>query len=303
MKALSENSKLAFFVSIFGSSMSGLSPILVRLSEVGSTATGFYRFFLSIPFLLTWIFILKKQKNTSQPSSEDLHLMPQTRREKWLIFLSGILLGVDVALWNYSIFNTTVANASLLANLSPIYVSLVGFFFMGEKLTTRFILGMTTAVLGSIGLIGLNFSMDLSYMLGDICALLASITFGTYMIVVGELRKTVVTPSIMLGVGIMASLSLFIMGVLTGDTFLPVHASGWIILITIAFVTSVIGHGLVNYALAYVTPALTTVGMLIQPVLCSIIAWFLFEEILSIEKIIGIVFVLIGIFFAQKDTK
>jgi drug/metabolite transporter (DMT)-like permease len=300
MKSLIHNPNIAFFISIFGSSISGLSPILVRLSEVGSNATGFYRFFFSLPFLFIWLALLPKQKEQSLPS---LKVKPTTQKETSLILLAGVLLGVDVALWNYSIFNTTVANASILANLSSIYVALMGYFFMGEKLSFRFVMGMLTALLGSMVLIGLNFSASLTHVLGDVCALLASITFGTYMMVVGELRKTLVTPTIMLGIALVGSCTLFLIGSLNGDIFIPLTTSGWVVLLAIAFFASVVGHGLVNYALAYVSPALTTVGMLIQPVLCSIIAWFMFDESLSMEKIAGIILVLIGISFAQQDTK
>jgi drug/metabolite transporter (DMT)-like permease len=303
MKPHSLHYSFPFFVSLLGASIAGLAPIFVRLSEVGSTATGFYRFFLSIPLL--WVWKNFTSSSIEAQNGQKVKQRPKTKREYALIILTGTLFGVDVAMWNYSIVHTTVANASMLANLSSLYVAVLSWVIFKERLEKRFILGLLLALGGSSILIGLNLNFNFQYLLGDFCALMASVTFGNYMLLMRELRKTVSTPSIMTLSASISALVLFIISMIMGDNFFPQTNQGWVVLFGLAWVTMALGHGLVGWAAAYVPPIVSTVGMLIQPVISTGIAWFLFGERLNSEHLVGVFIILIGIAMAgqQKTSK
>src|SRR3546814_889833 len=79
------------------------SPIFVRLSEVGPTATGFYRAILAVPPIwLWWRFMPALPRIAGQPRP----LPPLA-----LILVPGLLFAGDLFFWHLAIKYTTVANA------------------------------------------------------------------------------------------------------------------------------------------------------------------------------------------------
>ena len=99
---------------LVGAACIALSPIFVRLSEAGPTATAFWRVALAVPVL--WILFFLKTKAKSQRYSG-----------KWpLLLAAGFAFAGDLGFWHASVQLTSVANSTLLANLAAIFVTLAG---------------------------------------------------------------------------------------------------------------------------------------------------------------------------------
>lgn len=64
----------------------------------------------------------------------------------------------DLSVWHWSIVYTTVANATLLATFTPIFVTLAGWFLFHQRVSVLFIVGMITALAGITLLVGPSFS-------------------------------------------------------------------------------------------------------------------------------------------------
>src|SRR5207253_2530797 len=102
--------KPALGALLLGAAFIALSPIFVRLSEAGPTATAFWRVALAVPPL--WILALcfrGAQGNT-------------VSGVKLLLLAAGAAFAGDLAFWHLSIKHTSVANATLLANLAAPFV-------------------------------------------------------------------------------------------------------------------------------------------------------------------------------------
>ena len=97
--------------------------IFVKLSNLSPINTGFYRILFSVPLL--WPLVWGK-------------LGRLVRNDVALLFVAGLFLAGDVALWNTSFSYTTVANANLLTNLTPFTVIPVSFFLFREKIPRLF---------------------------------------------------------------------------------------------------------------------------------------------------------------------
>ena len=80
-----ESSKVtaALVALLAGAVCIGLSPILVRLSEVGPTATAFYRVWLGLPVMGLWM-LIQSPKAVSGESA------PRPVREWMLLLLPGV---------------------------------------------------------------------------------------------------------------------------------------------------------------------------------------------------------------------
>ena len=98
---------LALPALIVGGIAIGFSPIFVRLSELGPIATGFYRLFLALPLLWLWM----RWEGRAGAQARGSHWLP--------LAVPGVLFAGDIFFWHWSITYTTVANATLFANLAP----------------------------------------------------------------------------------------------------------------------------------------------------------------------------------------
>ncbi|RVL21384.1 EamA/RhaT family transporter, partial [Sinorhizobium meliloti] len=115
---------------IIGGAAIGGSPIFVRLSEVGPMATAFWRVALALIPLVAWS-RLRGGAAAEKP--------PQCLSDYAQLILPGVFLAIDLAAWHLALTMTSVANATLLANLAPVFVTLAGWalFRSAGKATAR----------------------------------------------------------------------------------------------------------------------------------------------------------------------
>ena len=101
------------------------APIFVPLSELGPTATAFWR--LALPVLWLWAEIGNRRE-----AGESAHRISGHRTLLGLT-LAGLFFAGDLALWHWSIGFTSVANSTLLVNLAPVFVALGEQLLFGER--------------------------------------------------------------------------------------------------------------------------------------------------------------------------
>src|SRR5689334_25352964 len=95
----------ALALLIAGATFIARSPIFVRLSEAGPTATAFWRTALALPAL--WPLFLA-ERPAARPAAAP----------RLLLAAAGLAFAGDLAFWHASIGLTSVANSTLLANLA-----------------------------------------------------------------------------------------------------------------------------------------------------------------------------------------
>jgi drug/metabolite transporter (DMT)-like permease len=76
----------------------------------------------------------------------------------------------------------------------------------------------------------------------------------------------------------------------------PYPQQEWILFLALAIIPMIFGHTMYNWALRYVKALMVSVSILAEPILSSILAFFLISEIPSIYVLAGGPFVLVGIF-------
>ena len=126
----------ALIVLLIAASVLGLAPILVRLTETGPAAAGFWRFLFALPLLT--ILAAREPGGVGAPS-------------KWAL-LAGLFFALDLSFWHYGIVMTSVANATVLCNLTPVVVTLFGWFVLKERPHRLFILALALAMGGAFAM-------------------------------------------------------------------------------------------------------------------------------------------------------
>jgi len=214
-----------------------------------------------------------------------------------------VFFACDLGAWHLSIVFTSVANATLLANVAPLFVTLGGFLLFRERFTRLFLFGLALAMGGAGILMGDSLMLSPVTFRGDLLGVLTAVFYASYILAIGRLRARLSTPMVLFWSTLVSAILLWPAALASGEAILPTSAFGWFILVALALVSQVIGTGLIAYALAHLPAAFSSVGLLLQPVLAAALAWILFGESLGAMQGLGALGVLFGIALARKGSR
>lgn len=261
----------------------GFAPIFVRLIDVGYTAAAFWRVALSLPVL--WLLRYPQQERDPESGSARL-------RGLWLM---GVFFAADLAVWHQSIRFTSVANATLLANLSPVFVTAGSVWLFGDRINARFLVGLVLALTGSTVVVADSFTVSLQTVLGDCFGVIAAVFYSGYLLGISRLRRHASAVEVMWWSTLACAAALLPVVLLLGEPLWPQSARGWAVLVGLAFVSQIAGQGLIAYALAHLPASFSSVSLLVQPVAAAVFAWVLLAEPFGAQQALGGVIVLAGI--------
>lgn len=286
--------RVALAALVGGAMVIAFAPILVRLSQVGPTATAFWRLALAVPLLGMWL--------TLQPNPARGRQTGRPGSYRWLI-AAGLFFAGDLTIWHWAIKFTTVANATLLANFAPVFVTLGGWLLFRQKTSPVFVLGMATALAGATMLVRASFSLSLQHFTGDLLGMLTAMFYAGYILSVKQARDNFSTATIMTWSGLVAAAALYPVTLLSGEGFLAASWQGWLVLLGLAWLVHAGGQGLIAFALAHLPAAFSSVTLLIQPVMAAVLAWAILSEAIGPWQAAGGVVVLAGIFVARQGSR
>ena len=272
-----------------GATFIALSPIFVRLSDVGPTASAFWRVALAAPVLWPLLLVLR------QP------FKPPVQR-KWLL-VAGAAFAGDLAFWHWSIRFTSVANATLLANLAAPFVTAAVWIFWHERPSATFAVGLGAALVGVLMLVYTSLAFSPTALVGDAFGVITALFYAAYILSVKEVRdRGVATLYVMAMTSTLTALALLPVTLISGETLLPADARGWLVLVGLAWISHCAGQGLIAYSLAHLPAAFSSVSLLFQPVMAALFAWLLLAEPLVPLQVAGGLVVLAGIYLARRGT-
>jgi drug/metabolite transporter (DMT)-like permease len=284
------SNRFALTSLVLGGAAIGGSPIFVRLSEVGPMATAFWRVALAlIPIFIFWLV-----------KGRDAGPKPRKLSEYGMLVLPGVILAMDLAAWHLSITMTSVTNATLLANLAPVFVTVLGLIFFHATASRVFLFGLALALAGIVILKGGPAALGNGDLRGDGIAVIAAMFYAGYILAIGRLRSRFDTSRIMLWSTASAAACVFPVACFFEGNILPATVHGWAIVFGLAFVSHAGGQVAITYALAFLPPAFSSLTLLLQPVVAAILAWILLSEPIGPMQALGGLVVLAGIMVARR---
>lgn len=287
--------QIAMVALIAGATAIAFSPIFVRLSQAGPTATAFWRLTLALPALWLWTRFDRSEKELAHTN--------RTRADYWWLVAAGFCFAGDLAAFHWSIKFTVITNSIFLANLAPVFVTLGAWLLFRHRVTGVFIIGMVVAIMGAAILIGFSFKLNLLNSLGDALGVVTAVFYGGYFLCVKQLSRNFPTATIMFRSGVVAVFILLPFVLLSGETMLPFNLWGWLILLGLALLSHTGGQSLIAYSLIHLSASLVAVTLLLQPVLSTIFAWLILHEAISLWQILGGLVVLTGIYIARRGSQ
>jgi drug/metabolite transporter (DMT)-like permease len=283
---------LAFVALVIGAFAMGASPIFVRLADVGPFASAFWRCALALPFLALWA--LSEARETRAIFLTDRSVL-----------LSGLFFAGDLFFWHLSILATTVANATFIATMAPVWVAFGAWIFFREKISQGNFLGLALCLAGGAALIGQSYSFAPERLIGDGYALVTSLFFGLYMLAVSNARTRT-----KIGAGSLAFMSatvtcgiLFVVAILFETNFMPRSMNGWLTLLSLAIVSQVLGQGLLAIALGKLPATFSSLVIFLEAVGAAALGWLILNEHLGTLQLFGGALILFGIWIARPRAK
>lgn len=282
----------AAVAAIGGAALLGLSPIGVRLSELGPQATNLWRFLFALPILAVWAAVSRTR--------------PSGALVGWLI-LAGLLFGFEISLWAEALSHTTVANATLFSNMTPIFAAAFAWFVFKERPNVGVYLGGAVALVGAVTLAVARAragagpaATPQDGWFGDALGFSSAIGYAGYLLIVRHLGGRVSTGTVMLIATAAAAAYALGLSVVIGEQLLPQTLNGWLVLIGLGVVVQAGAQGLIAYGVARLPIAASTIMLWMQPTTAAIWSWILFGEALGPLALAGAAFVLLGVFLVQR---
>jgi len=279
------------------------AAIFIRLSEaeIGANATVFNRFLVfALAFgmgraIASAIGFLREDKPTEERE-------PLTVRQWLLLIAVGVISTTSLVLWALSLIHTSVANSVLLNNLTPLFVSIGGWLFLGHRFDRRFVMGLAIALAGAIAIGFGDLHLEGAHLLGDAYALLSAIFLGTYFLLVEQLRDRFSATTILLwrcGIGTLVLIPIVL--VAEGGILFPTSLSGWLAAIGLGLICEGMGQRLLADSLDKLSSSFVCLFLLLEPIVSAILAWIIFAESLSLSNWLAFAVVLIGIYLAKSS--
>ena len=281
---------LPLIALLAGACAIGFAPIFVRLTETGPAAGGFWRLALALPMLAPFVFGQKAKDGAD--ASPRLPSLP--------LILAGVFFAADLAFWHYGIGMTSVANATVLANLTPIVVVIVGFLLFKERVGPIFLVGMALGLLGAWTMAEGRGAVapGSNPPLGDILSAATALWYAAYFLCVRQARVRFGTMAVMFWSSLVGAVGLAVIMLALGEQILPASLAGWGACLGLA-VVHVTGQGAIAWALGRLPTATASVVVLVQPAVAALLGWLIFTEAMTPLQGLGALAALAGVALAQ----
>jgi putative membrane protein len=228
-------------------------------------------------------------------------------RDLTVIILGGLLgIVVSQTLTAWALTFTTPVYFSLIATLTPVATMLCAALFIGEKISVRGIAGVTLGVAGAMLMvfIGWQGGSGKNDILGIALTLLSMFTWAVYLIITRKVsaRYTAVTQMKWVFLASAIAVLPFSLTDLQSATLYSA-ATQWSGLAEMAFIVvfaTVAGYFAIPFAMRYLKATTVSVYTNLQPIVASLVAIALSQDVLTWDKPVALVLVLLSAWLVTK---
>jgi drug/metabolite transporter (DMT)-like permease len=210
---------------------------------------------------------------------------------------AGGLLALHFGSWMTSLQFTSVANSVLLVNTAPIFVALLATLTGRDRPDARTWAAVLLATAGA-GVITWGGLADKASLLGDLLAIGGALAMAGYLLLAREAQRGLAyLPYVAVAYGT-AAIVLWAAVLISGTEWHSFSPRTWAMLAAMAVVSQLLGHGGYNWSLRHLQAAFVSIALTGEPVLASLLAWWLLDEPIGLRTAVGGALVLAGILVA-----
>ena len=201
---------------------------------------------------------------------------------------------------------TTPINSSIIMSINPILVLLFSYFILKDKITWFKIIGIFLGATGTVNLIlnqgDISFSSD--KFIGNLFIVINSSSFALYLVLAKPLIVKYNPWTFMKWLftfGFLIILPFSIYPFYTTD-FAAVSDEIWLSIVYIVAGATFIGYLLYNFALKRVSPILTSIYLYLQPLIASLVAIIIGQDILTVDAVLSATLIFAGVYFVSVQS-
>lgn len=250
----------------------GLVPLVLKQTHMPTMAFATYRLWLGVLFY-------------------QVVLLATGRRLRWETIracaLGGLLFALDISLTFNAFKLTTVANATIIGALAPVFIAIGAARWFGERFERRDIAFMAASFVG-VALVAVGSSGSPAWSpLGDSLAALSTLSWTAYWLFSKRARRSASALEYMATVMLVAAVAVTAATAISGVSLAPPRGMDWLWLSVVVLVAGGTGHLLVAWSHRYVEAWIASLITQGQPVVGSAAAWALLGEALTLVTIAG----------------
>lgn len=269
------------------------SAIFVRWADVPGPVSGLYRVLIAAAVLLPWRLAVSPKPRAAAVDK---------RRARLVAVAGGVFFALDLALWNTAVMKTQAAVASLLGNLTPVFVGLLSWMFLGRRPRRAFWAGLGLSLIGCVLIVSVHVdpAIGAGTLTGDVLAIVACSFFAAYLLTSEQVRAAMdtLTFNTLAITGSVATLGAICVAL--GYPLAGFPPRTWLALAGLGLVSQLGAYYALVYALGHLPATVTSVSLLAQVPGTALLAALLLGEPLSALQIIGTAIVLAGIYIVNR---
>jgi drug/metabolite transporter (DMT)-like permease len=215
---------------------------------------------------------------------------------------AGTLLAIHFATWIASLEYTTIARSVLFVSTAPIWVALIGLATGHGAPPRPALLALALAVAGA-GVVSGAGQGGAGALTGDLLALAGGVAMAGYFLLSRRAQSELSFRSY-LGIAYgVAAVLLWVAVIATGTPASGfATGTGWA-LVGMALVSQLIGHSGYNWSLRHLDPLFVAVVSVGEPMLASLLGWWLIGEALEARTAAGGLLILAAIALAARQPR
>ena len=219
----------------------------------------------------------------------------------------GFLLPVVGSLLSYVALTETVAfNAALLQITMPIFIAVIAWIALGDKVASSQGLAMLVAIGGVCVIITKGDAgalLQLSFNPGDLLLVASNVGFALYAV---QLKRKPVSGhpltvlAIICGLGAAFHLPLVVLEILSGASVV-IDTKAVLIIAYVAIFPSVLAILFFNVAIARLGPTIAACFTFLLPVVTAILGWVFLDESIRTFHYVGSALIVAGVYVVSRE--
>jgi len=292
--------KLALTEGIAAGVLFGTAAIFIRfLQNLDAFSIAFWRLIIACLALAMILIVLGK--------SFQLNLVRRNLKE---LFILSVFLSLHFIFFISAVKDTTILNATVLVNTTPIFSMFVSSFLFKLKPSRLAILGLTISFIGVCVIaytetITANarpgvFSGNLK---GDLEAVLAALVESFYLNYGRKIRNQMTILSTMFPIYMLTAIIVGVLSIPATNKILTLPTETAIVLplVGLGILPTAIAHTLYFSSLSNLKSFETATMALLEPIGATVLGIILFQEIPAYLFVFGAALILLGIIFIVKE--
>ena len=292
LKKLINKNRRAIFLTILAAILWGTSfpAIRIGLRYIDAILFVFMRFLVALIVTLTILILTRK-------------IQFEFKKDKKLLGFIGISNGIAYLLQYIGMNYTSAAKASLFVNLTSIWVALLSTKLIGEHFGRKKAIGVFSGIFG-LFLVTTNLNLSVlntEHLVGDLLVISAGIVWAFFIIYNKKLMMNK-NDSSQVATWILAITLLpmlpFVLFSINNLFLIPLE--GWLSIIYTAIFCWVIPYHLWLEGLKHISASNSTILLLTEILVATIIGVFLLNEVITLVMGIGTFLIIIALILASR---